>query len=133
MQFGASDGSIKTESLYKTVRALEGQGISAVKISHFTCTRPAVRTPGQRDHFNLSPKGNYEYQMKHGEDRDNHTNKTIFAHGFQADRFGTLVGLATRFRFEAVGQNLKPTKPYVITTKKIELLKDKPVMILPAP
>ena len=128
------DNNTKTETLYKTIRSLEGSGANNVKLSHYTCTRPETRAPGQRDTFELVEKGKFEFQLKSTEERGAHTNKTIFAHGFHCDRFtNAQISVVMRFRYESVGQNLKPTKPYVITISQIKLEKDKPMLILPAP
>lgn len=104
-----------------------------MKVSHYTCVRPPTRAPGQRDCFELTAKGKYEFQLKTQEDRSSHTNKTIFGHAFDADKFSRAsVSMVMRFRYESVGQNMKPTKPYVLTNRQIRLDKDKPMMILPA-
>ena len=42
-------------------------------------------------------------------------------------------GLCTsfRFRFVPVGKNLKPVKPFVVTTRRFELAKEKPELVSP--
>ena len=135
IQFESAESAIKTETLYKTVRNLEGTGVANIKLSHFNAKRPESRPPGQRDTLEITPKGEtkYEFQIKQ-EERGAHTNKTIWGFNLQPSRFASgALRLVMRFRFEPVGANLKPTKPYVITTRAITLKKDKPYCILPAP
>ena len=70
-----------------------------------------------------------DFKLNRSENRD-YNSKTIFAHKLQRTTFPTkALTVSQRFRFIPIGKNLKPTKPYVIATRKIDLKAGKPKLV----
>jgi hypothetical protein len=75
--------------------------------------------------------GAYEFILKQEGARTAETNKTIFGNGLNLTTFPAVGAIVChRLRWEAVGKNLKPTKPYVVAKHVINLVANRPKLIV---
>ena len=62
--------------------------------------------------------------------RESYNQRTTFGAKLKRSSFPTeCLALAQRFRWVEVGKCLKPTKQYVVTSKRIDLKKGKPKLV----
>ena len=126
VQMEQENGKFEVSTLYKAIRKIESTGMTSVGLSYCKLIRPEHHTPGQPDKL----EGNVETEMEYvltATARDNYMNKTIFSCKLKSKTFPTAaLAVAQRFRFVSVGKNLKPTKPYIVTSRAVTLTPGRP-------
>lgn len=120
----------EVKTLYRMIRGIESRGFSDISMSFATLKRPETRRPGEPDAITVEVTAPHDFVLQAQQERDAYTAKTIFGakltrHTFPSAR----LVLAQRFRWVEMGKCLKPTKQYVVTSKRIDLAKGKPKMV----
>lgn len=131
VEYEAEGGKVKVLTLYKLVRHLESMGETEINISWLKWNRPDARNNGQRDNIETSPtKGMVWLPGKAIDAREKYTIKTVFSFALKNGCIDSQhLAIAHRFRWEPVGKNLKPLKPYIVTAHSITLAKNKPKQV----
>ena len=128
IEMETENGKFEVTTLYKAVRKIESTGVTSVGLSYCKLTGSETRAPGQPDKLDVEEVTPMDYVLSTmGSARDNFMNKAVFSCKLKRASFPTsALSVAQRFRWVSVGKNMKPTKPYVVTSAAITLTPGRP-------
>ena len=119
--------AFQVSQLYSFIRKLEARGQSSSPSVSFAKLEHKTNAAG-RDSLEITPTACHQFVLK-SENREKWTAKTIFGARPSSGLLFDPEGLSQRkhltqcfrFRYESIGGNLKPVKPYVVTCRAVSL------------